>query len=135
MRQRAEWRDIDTAQHVNNAVYLAYLEDCAMQAATVHGWPRVRMQTEGFAIIARRHQIEYRQPAVLDDELELATWISDVECDTAVRHYTITRVSDGALLARARVLWGTVDAKTGQSIRIPPKFRDDLAPNVVGHTS
>jgi acyl-CoA thioester hydrolase len=135
MRQRVEWRDIDTAQHVNNAVYLAYLEDCGVQAATVHGWPQARMQAEGFAIVARRHRIEYRQPAVLGDGLELATWISDVERDTAIRHYSVTRVSDGTLLARAQMLWGTVSASTGRPIHLPPEFVDDLAPNIAGGPS
>ena len=132
LRRRVEWRDIDTAQHVNNAAYLAYLEDCGVQVAAAHGWPMSRMQAEGFAIVARRHRIEYRQPAALDDELELATWISDVKRATAIRHYTVTRVGDGALLARARTLWVWVDQKTGRPIRIPGAFLADFAPNIAG---
>jgi acyl-CoA thioester hydrolase len=130
LRQQAGWQDIDTAQHVNNAVYLAYVEDCGVQAETAHGWPQARMRAEGFAIAARRHRIEYRQPAVLGDELELSTWVSDVERDTAVRHYTITRASDGVLLVQARMMWGTVDVETWQPVQIPPEFLNDLAPNV-----
>ena len=130
LRRRVEWRDIDPAQHVNNAVYLAYLEDCAIQAAAAQGWPQPRMRAEGFAIVARRYQIEYRQPGVLGDELELATWVSDVEHTTAVRHYTVTRVSDGALLARARVLWGAADVETEQPIPVPSTFVADLGPNI-----
>jgi len=132
LRRRVEWRDIDTAQHVNNAAYLAYLEDCGLQVAAVHGWPLARMQAEGFAIVARRHRIEYRQPAVLDDELKLATWLSDVKRATAIRHYTVTRVSDGALLARARTLRVWVDVKTRRPIRIPTAFLADFAPNIAG---
>jgi len=131
LRRRVEWRDIDPAQHVNNAVYLAYLEDCAMQAAAAQGWPQARMRAEGFAIVARRYRIEYRQPGVLGDELELATWVSDVERTTAVRHHTFTRMSGGALLARARVLWGAVDVETAQPIPIPNMFVADLVPNIV----
>ncbi len=131
LRRRVEWRDIDPAQHVNNAVYLAYLEDCAIQAAATHGWPEARMGAEGFAIVARRYRIEYRQPGVLGDELELATWVSDVERTTAVRHHTVTRVSDGALLARARVLWGAVNMETEQPIPIPNTFVADLGPSIV----
>lgn len=138
LRRRVEWGNIDTAQHVNNAVYLAYLEECSVQAAAAHGWSQARMQREGFAVVARRHQIEYRQPGVLGDELELVTWVSGFErtdaCHpfTAVRHYTVTRVSDGALLARARMLWETADVKTEQPIRIPDTFLADLAPNAAG---
>jgi acyl-CoA thioester hydrolase len=132
LRRRVEWRDIDTAQHVNNAIYLAYMEDCGEQAAVAHGWPRARMRAEGFSIAIQRHRIEYRLPALFGDELELATWLSDVEHNTAVRHYTITRVSDGALLARARTVWGTVDAKTGRPVPILARLLHDFAPHVAG---
>jgi acyl-CoA thioester hydrolase len=132
LRRRVEWRDIDLAQHVNNAVYLSYLEDCGVQVAVAHGWPMSRMKGEGFAIVARRHRIEYQQPAVLDDELELATWLSDVKRATVVRHYTVTRLSDGVLLVRARTLWVWVDVKTGRPIRIPDAFLADFAPNIAG---
>ena len=130
LRRRVEWGDIDGAQHVNNAVYLAYMEDCAIRAATAHDWPLARMRAEGFAILAQRHHLEYRQPALLGDELELATWLSDVERTSAVRHYTVTRVSDGTLLARARSLLGWADAETGQPVAIPAAFLGDLAPNI-----
>jgi acyl-CoA thioester hydrolase len=129
-RQRVEWRDIDTAQMVNNAAYLAYLEDCRVQAAAVYGWPLARMHSEGFAVVARRHRIEYRQPAVLGDELEVATWASGVKRDVAVRHYTVTRADDGALLLRARTLWTCVDVETGQPMSIPDAFLANLAPNI-----
>jgi len=132
LRRRVEWRDIDPAQHVNNAVFLAYLEDCAMRAAAAQAWPQSRMRAEGFAIVARRYQIEYRQPGVLGDELELATWVSDVKRATALRHHTVTRLSDHVLLARAQVLWGAVDVETEQPIPIPSTLVADFGPNVAG---
>lgn len=134
LRRRVEWRDIDTAQHVNNAVYLAYLEDCDWRATTAHGWSLERMQTQGLAVVARRHQIEYRQPAVLYDDLEIVTWLSDVKGTSGLRHYTVRRLSDGALLARARTLWHLMDVKTGQSTNIPDAFLADLAPNTTETT-
>jgi acyl-CoA thioester hydrolase len=130
LRRWVEWGDIDSARHVNNAVYLAYMEECAMRAATAHNWPLPRMQAEGFAILARGHHIEYRQPALLGDELELVTWLSDVERTSAVRHYSVIRVSDGALLARARSLLVWTDVEMEQPVSIPPAFLRDLAPNV-----
>lgn len=130
LRRCVEWRDIDGAQHVNNANYLAYLEECGVQVARAYGWPMARMMEAGFGIVARRYRIEYRQPAVPDDELELSTWVSDVKRATAVRHYTVRRADDGELLARAHVLWVWVDLATGRPIRIPAGFIDDFAPNI-----
>ncbi|HSJ54777.1 MAG TPA: thioesterase family protein, partial [Anaerolineae bacterium] len=76
MGRRVEWRDLDPAGHVNNGVYLAYVEDCGLQWLRSRGWPMARLVAEGLGIVARQHRIEYRQPALLDDELELFTWAS-----------------------------------------------------------
>ena len=130
MLRRVEWRDIDTAQHVNNAVYLAYLEDCGVQAAVAYGWPLSRMREKGFALLERQHRIEYRQPAVLGDELELVMWLSGVGRTTAVRHDAVRRVRDGALVARARTLWTWADLTTGTPLPVPEAFLADFAPTL-----
>jgi acyl-CoA thioester hydrolase len=129
-RQQVLWRHIDPAQHVNNAMYMAYIEDCGVQVAAAHGWPMTRMMEAGFGIVARRYRIQYRQPALLGDELEVATWISDVKRATAVRHYTITRAADQELLARAHVLWVWVKLENGRPMRIPPHFLADFTANI-----
>jgi acyl-CoA thioester hydrolase len=134
-RREVEWRHIDPNQHVNNAMYMAYIEDCGVQVAAAFDWPMTRMMAAGFGIVARRYRIEYKQAAVMDDELEVATWISDVRRATAVRHYTITRVNDGALLARAHVLWVWINLESGRPMRIPAHFLAAFAPNIADGSS
>jgi acyl-CoA thioester hydrolase len=128
-RQSVTWREIDGAQHVNNSNYLAFVEDCAMQVMAAHGWPPARMWSNRIALVARRHQIEYLQPAVLDDELELATWASGMTDDSFVRHTTIKRVSDGALSAQIRSVYGWLDLATRKLVCLPSAFAADLASN------
>ena len=132
MGRAVEWRHIDPNKHVNNAMYMAYIEDCGVQVAAAFDWPMTRMMEAGFGIVARRYRIEYKQAAIMDDELEVATWISDVRRATAVRHYTITRISDEALLARAQVLWVWISLRSGRPIRIPNEFLAAFASNVAG---
>jgi acyl-CoA thioester hydrolase len=130
MRRTVEWRDIDTAQHVNNATYLNYIEECGILAARAVGWSIGRMRGEGFAIVARRHQIEYRQQAQLGEELAVSTYLSDIKRSTAVRHYIVTRAEDGALIAQARTLWVMVNLETNAPIRIPGEFLTDFAESI-----
>lgn len=130
IHKRVEWRDIDQANHLNNAAYLAYTEDCGLQVASAYGWHPERMQREGFAIIARRHQIEYLTPALLNEELKIATWISNVKQTTAVRHYTVSRVSDSAILAQVNTLYVWVDPGSGRLVRIPQEFMADFEANL-----
>jgi acyl-CoA thioester hydrolase len=129
-RRRVAWSDLDGAGHVNNAMYMVYLEDAGVQVAAAHTWPMARMIEAGFGIVARRYRIEYQQPALLDDELAVTTWISAPKNSSAVRNYTLTRVADGALVARAHVVWVWIDLKTGRPIRIPPEFAADFADNI-----
>jgi acyl-CoA thioester hydrolase len=89
------------------------------------------MAAEGFAIILRKNQIQYLQPARIDDELEIATWASGIKRSTATRHYTIQRVSDQALLAQVHSLGVWIDLASGRPIRIPSRFIADFASNIV----
>jgi acyl-CoA thioester hydrolase len=131
MRRRVEWRDLDTARHVNNAVYFSYIEDCGLQVASHYGWPLSRSQAAGWAAVAREHHIEYKHPALLDDELAISTWVAAHGRASADRFYTIARLSDGLQLAQARTRWVWIDLKTGRPIRIPEDFLKDFAANIV----
>jgi acyl-CoA thioester hydrolase len=89
-----------------------------------------RIIKAGFGIVARRYRIDYRESALPDDELAVSTWVSDPKRATAIRHYTIKRVADSKLLARAHALWVWIDLSTGWPIRIPGDFLADFAPNI-----
>ncbi len=130
MRRCVEWRDIDPMKHVNNATYLSYMDECGMEVSEAHGWPIQRMGEAGFAIVARRCRIEYREPAIYGDELELATFVSELRHASATRCYIITRAWSGSVLAQARVLYVWVDVRTGKPIHIPAEFISDFAANL-----
>lgn len=120
MRRRVEWRDIDAAGHVNNAMYLAYIGECTVQMAAAQGWPMARLLTDGMAFVTRHGRIEYKQPALPGDECEIAMFVADLKQDTAVQHVTMTRTSDNALLARACIEFAWVKQVTGQILPFPP---------------
>jgi len=129
-RRRVEWQDIDPMEHVNNAIYMAYVNEAGFKAVAEFGWSWQRMRSAGFAILLRACRLQYLQSAVFDDELEIATWVSGVKRSTAVRHYTIRRASDQTLLCRANVLGVWVDLASGQPMRITDQFLRDFEPNI-----
>jgi acyl-CoA thioester hydrolase len=132
MRRRVRWSEIDAAGHVNNAAYFSFMEDCAMELMAARDWTAARMHDEGFGIVARSYRIQYMSPALLDDELEVSTWVSQVKRSSAVRHYTITRAGDGEVIARAQAVWVWVNLQTGGPMRIPAEFLSAFAANVSG---
>ena len=131
IHRRAEWSHMDTMWHVTNAMYLTLIEDAGVQVCDTQGLSLQRMMQEGFRINICGYRIKYLQQARIGDELRIATWHSDLQPDSLVRHYTITREADGELLVQALALWKWVDLKTGKFIPIPEhcltRLTQDLA--------
>ena len=126
MRRQVEWRDIDSMQHVNSTAYAAYVEEAGVQAPAAFGWSLTRLLEQGMAIFTQRSRIVYEQPALLGDELEIVTFLSDVKRTSGWRHYNVTRVDDGAMLARSVQRWAVIDLATGKLRRIPEEVMADL---------
>lgn len=112
--------DIDEQNHVNNTVYLRWVQD----VATAH-WRAIASgeAQEAIGWVVLRHEIEYKTPACLDDEVVLCTWVGKASRLTFERFTEIRRSSDAQLLSNARTLWCPINAKTGRPIRVPPEVR------------
>ena len=112
--------DIDQQKHVNNTVYLRWVQE----VATAH-WealaPATARETIGWVVV--RHEIDYKLPAGLGDEVLLRTWVGDATRVTFERFTEIRRASNHELLAQARTLWVPVNTATGRPARIPPEVR------------
>ena len=130
-QRKVTWREIDLAHHVNNAVYLDYLDDAGNEVLKAYDWSFRRMEQAGFAIVIRRNQIQYNQPAMLDDVLTISTWVSAVRRSTAIRHYDIRRAADGCLLASAHASCVWIDRFNHRPIRIPEQFLSDFSDNII----
>jgi len=132
LRRRVEWDDIDAAGHVNNAVYLNYVSDCGMQSGRAVGWDMAKVREMGYGQFARRHQIEYKAAALMDDELDISMWMSDSRRVSTMNYYAIRRMSDNKLIANVRTLAVWIDLTTGQPVSIPKAYLEAVAPMIVG---
>ena len=104
--------DIDELNHVNNIVYLRYVQD----AASGH-WKTVPQEIASQIIwVARRHEIDYLKPAFLGDELVVKTWVDNFVGVKSIRHCEIMRGEE--ILARSLTHWIALDAQTFRPKRI-----------------
>jgi acyl-CoA thioester hydrolase len=113
--------DIDEQNHVNNTVYLRWVQE----VATRH-WRAVasREARESIGWIVLRHEIDYKAPASLNDEIVLRTWVGKATRLTFERFTEILRRSDGQLLSKARTLWCPINARTGRPVRVSAEVRE-----------
>lgn len=112
--------DIDELGHVNNVVYLRWVQD----AATAH-WRAAATaeQQEAVAWVALRHEIDYKHPAMPGDTIVASTWVGSADSVRFERFVEILRANDRKLLARARTLWCPISRATGRVTRVGDDVR------------
>ena len=112
--------DIDEQNHVNNTVYLRWVQE----VATAH-WRAIASgeAQENIRWVVLRHAIDYKAPAGLGDQIVLRTWVGKATRLTFERFTEIRRNSDGQLLSKARTLWCPVHARTSRPARVPAEVR------------
>lgn len=115
--------DIDHMGHVNNAVYLSWVQE-----AVIAYWEKVA-PAEAVARhlwVALRHEITYRRPAFLEDDV-IATVIAErVEGARAFFTTMIRRGED--VLAEVRSSWCALDAETRRPIRVAREIAQRFLP-------
>jgi acyl-CoA thioester hydrolase len=139
---RVRHHEIDALGHVNNAVYLNYLEQAGIEHSTALGFGADRLRELGGFFIARRHEIDYLRPALAGDLLQVVTWIGEQKGAQAVREYVLTRIDPPAgggppadhflapgfaipatPLVRARTYWVWAGVADGRPRRLPAEVR------------
>jgi acyl-CoA thioester hydrolase len=122
--------DIDGQNHVNNTVYLRWVQE----VATAH-WKSLASIEAQNAIgwLVLRHEIDYKAPACLGDKIVLRTWVGEASRLKFERFTEIRRkidppkdgsaVADSQLLAQARTVWVPIDSTTGKPTRVSADVR------------
>jgi len=115
---------IDEQNHVNNIVYLRWVQE----VATAHWQAIASSEAQGeIGWVVLRHEIDYKAPAGLGDEIVLRTWVGKATRLTFERFTEILRRSDGQLLSKTRTLWCPINAQTGRPGRVPLEVRKQFS--------
>ncbi|WP_448658598.1 acyl-CoA thioesterase [Sphingomonas sp. CJ99] len=105
--------DIDFMGHVNNAVYLTWVQDAVIaywravapaEAVAAHLW------------VALKHEITYRRPAFLDDQV-IATVVAERVQGARAAFRTLIRRGE-EVLAEVESSWCALDATTRRPVRV-----------------
>jgi acyl-CoA thioester hydrolase len=123
---RPQAADIDANGHVNNIVYVRWLQE----VATAH-WAAVAPADAQarFLWVISRHEIDYRHPSFAGETLLAETW---GENPKGARFDRCTRIigPEGKVRVEARTTWVIMDREAGRPARLRPELvalflRDD----------
>ncbi len=118
---RVYYEDTDSGRIVYYANYLKFAERARTELLRDSGYDHGRLAREhGIGFAVRHCVVDYRQPAVLDDALEVRTSVRAVGGASMDLHQEVCR--DGKVLADLKVKLASIDGQ-GSPRRIPAELR------------
>ena len=118
VRQRVRFRDCDSLGHVNNAVYLTYLEEARVELLE-------RFAMSWTDMILARCEIDFRDQVSVGEVVEVSLWPIRVGNKSFELGYELK--VDERLVAAAKTVLVAYDYETNQSRPVPEAWRKLLS--------
>lgn len=109
---------IDELGHVNNAVWVQWIQDLAVAHWTAMAAPE---HVEAYIWVVIRHEIDYLRPALEGDVVTGTTWIEEPPKGARFNRYMEFTGEDGKPRIRAKTTWAMIDRQTGRPSRVSPE--------------
>lgn len=112
--------ECDSYSHVNNSVYLNYLEYARMEYLHAIGFDYKGLVEAGYYLYVTHVDIYYKASAFLDDKLLIEVFPTKLKKISGELKQIIKK-EDGTICADATVTWACV-TKEGRPSKIPEEF-------------
>jgi acyl-CoA thioester hydrolase len=126
-RLEVRFRDCDPLDHVNNAVYLTYLEQARFAHwRTLWGFRSAEQAPDIPGVILARAEIDYRRPARYGDVLEIRIGLAGIGRTSFTYDYEIVDAA-GNIVANAKTVMVMYDYEGGKPVPVPDSLRKMLS--------
>ena len=116
-------KDIDTLKHVNNLVYVKWMDKIATEH---YAFLTKDNPLPQYVWVVTRHEIDYLKQAILGDKITVKTWVGETNGITSIRFMNFYK--ENLLLVKAKTVWLMLDSKTFKPTRIREKVLKVLQP-------
>lgn len=111
--------ELDVLGHVNNAVYLNWIEQAAIEHVEALGFGRAWAARHGGTWVVREHHVTYHRPVEYGDVVLVTTLPQELGRVRGLRRTEVRRESDDALTTEALTQWIWVRTSDGRPMRVP----------------
>jgi acyl-CoA thioester hydrolase len=110
--------DIDELGHVNNAVWVRWIQD----VATAHWYAMAPpAHRDAYVWVVVRHEIDYLRAVLLGETVIGRTWVPEPPRGARFDRHVEFKAADGKVRVRAKTTWAVLDKATGRPLRVPPE--------------
>jgi acyl-CoA thioester hydrolase len=121
-REAVRFRDLDAMGHVNNAVFLTYIESARVAYLQHLG---AAATLDDMSIIVARIEIDFRAPVGFGEEVAISVRASRFGGKSFDLEYVL-RVGD-TVVAEAKSVLVSYDYGKGEAVELPDEWREKLA--------
>lgn len=107
---------IDELGHVNNAVWVQWIQQVALEHWYSLADPA---HAENYFWVIVRHEIDYLRPAFEGDVVTARTWVGEAPKGARFDRLMEFTGRDGKTCVRARTVWAIIDKRSGRPVRVP----------------
>lgn len=114
----AQPEDIDALGHVNNAVWVRWIQEMA----TSH-WQAVALPEHiaAYYWVVTRHEIDYRGNIAAGESVTARTWIESEPKGAQFDRRVDFVDAKGKVIVRANTTWAMIDKASGRLVRVRPE--------------
>ncbi|KQN82080.1 thioesterase [Sphingomonas sp. Leaf67] len=113
--------DIDELGHVNNAVWVRWIQDVAVAHWHALATPE---QHAAYVWVITRHEIDYRGSVLAGETVTGETWVADAPKGARFDRLMRFTGTDGRVKVDARTTWALLDRQSGRLLRVPAEVVD-----------
>jgi acyl-CoA thioester hydrolase len=117
--------DIDELGHVNNAVWVRWIQDVAVGHWSAIAPPE---HVAAYIWVVTRHEIDYRGNVSAGETVTAETWVEDPPKGARFDRMMRFTGASGRVKVEARTTWALIDRATGRLLRVPKEVATNFLP-------
>ncbi len=108
--------DIDMLGHVNNAIWVKWIQDVA-----VAHWLAIAPSEhrDAYVWVVTRHEIDYRGNVSEGETVTAETWVAEPPRGARFDRHMRFLGDDGKVRVEAKTTWALIERATGRLVRVP----------------
>lgn len=110
--------DADELGHVNNAVWVRWIQDMATSHWRAAADPG---HVDAYVWVVVRHEIDYLRAVLPGETVTGRTWVGEAPKGARFDRHVEFTGEDGRPRVRAKTTWAILDKATGRPLRVPPE--------------
>jgi acyl-CoA thioester hydrolase len=111
--------DIDMLGHVNNAVWVRWIQEVAIAHWNALALPEHR---DAYIWVVTRHEIDYRGNVAEGETVTAETWVAEPPRGARFNRYVRFTGMDGKVRVEGKSSWALIELASKRLMRIPPEM-------------